>query len=86
MGSYQIKPNILEDLNNEISNKNQRLLNDLKGKKEIINFVEFIKISFSENLLEDIELLNTLSGNSLLKVRHANIIMRDMLEQVIEFI
>lgn len=86
MGGYQIKKNIFEDLQNEISSINQRLLDKLKGRKDILNSVEFIKISFSDNLSEDIELLNTLSGNLLFKVRHANIIMRDMLEQVIEFI
>lgn len=86
MNGYQIKTNIFEDLNTEINSTNQKLLETLKNKSEFLNSVEFIKISFSENLLEDIDFLNTLSGNPLFKVRHANIIMRDMLEQVIEFI
>lgn len=86
MGGYQIKANIFDDLRSEISNINQHLLDNLQGKKEILNTVEFIKINFSDNLMEDAELLNTLSGNSLFKVRHAHMIMRDMLEQVIEFI
>ena len=51
----------------------------MKGKDDFLYSVEFIKIAF-------IEFLNTLSGQPLFKARHANIILRDMLEQVIEFI
>lgn len=86
MGGYQIKKEIFDALTTEISNNNDKLLKTLKGKSEILNTVEFIKISYSEHLLEDIKLLNEMSGNKLFKLRHANIIMRDMLEQVIEFI
>lgn len=86
MGGYQITTNIYNALIDEISKTNQLLVNSLKAKSTVINSVEFVKISLSENLLEDVEFLNTLSGNSLFKIRHANIIMRDMLEQVIEFI
>lgn len=86
MGSYQIKKEILDALTAEISNNNAKLLETLEGKTEILNTVEFIKILYSDNLLEDIELINKMSGNELFKLRHANIIMRDMLEQVIEFI
>lgn len=86
MGGYQIKAEVYTALINEISTTNQQLLNSLKAKTNVINSVEFTKISFSESLLEDVEFLNKLSGNSLFKIRHAHIIMRDMLEQVIEFI
>lgn len=86
MESYQIKKNILESLNNEINTINAKLLDSLKGKKEVICTEEFVKICFSSKILEDIELLNKLSGNPLFKIRHANIIIRDMVEQVIEFI
>lgn len=34
MRGYQIKSNILEDLKDEISNINERLLNDLKDKNK----------------------------------------------------
>lgn len=86
MESYQIKSDILESLNNEINAINTKLLDSLKGKKDVICTEEFVKICFSSNILEDIELLNKLSGNPLFKIRHANLIIRDMIEQVIEFI
>ena len=86
MGTYQIKNEIYKALEEEISMTNQQLLKSLQGKEEILNTVEFIKISFSESLLEDIEFLNNLSGNPIFKIRHAYMVLRDMLEQVIEFI
>lgn len=86
MGAYQIKNEIYKALEEEISMTNQQLLKSLQGKEEILNTVEFIKISFSGSLLEDIEFLNSLSGNPIFKIRHAYMVLRDMLEQVIEFI
>lgn len=86
MGAYQIKNEIYKALEEEISMTNRQLLKSLQGKEKILNTVEFIKISFSENLLEDIEFLNSLSGNPIFKIRHADMILRDILEQVIEFI
>ena len=86
MESFHITDDFFESLENEISSTNQQLFNTMKGKDDFLYSVEFIKIAFSENLLDDIEFLNTLSGQPLFKARHANIILRDMLEQVIEFI
>lgn len=86
MGAYQIKNKIYKALEEEILMTNQQLLKSLQGKEEILNTVEFIKISFSESLLEDIEFLNNLSGNPYFKIRHAQMVLRDMVEQVIEFI
>lgn len=86
MGAYQIKNEIYKALEEEISMTNQQLSKSLQGKEEILNTIEFIKISFSESLLEDIEFLNSLSGNPIFKIRHAYMILRDMLEQVIEFV
>lgn len=86
MECYQIDEELLESLTTEIHSINVELLKLLNGKKQILNSVEFIKISFSESILEDIVFLNGLSGNKSFRIRHANIIIRDMLEQVIEFI
>lgn len=86
MESFHIKDDFFEGLEAEITSINQQLFNKLKEKHDFLCSVEFIKIAFSENLLDDIEFLNTLSGQPLFKARHANIILRDMLEQVIEFI
>ena len=86
MGAYQIKNEIYKALEEEITMTNQQLLKSLQGKEEILNTAEFIKISFSESLLEDIEFLNSLSGKPIFKIRHAYMVLRDMLEQVIEFI
>lgn len=86
MESFHIKDVFFEGLENEITSINQQLFNEMKGKPDFLCSVEFIKIAFSENLLDDIEFLNTLSGQPLFKARHANIILRDMLEQVIEFL
>ena len=87
MGTYQIENEIYKGkVIEEILRTNQQLLKSLQGKKEILNTVEFIKISFSVCLLEDIEFLNNLSGNPIFKIRHAYMVLRDMLEQVIEFI
>jgi len=86
MESFHITDNFFEGIENEISSINQQLLNSLKRKDNFLCSVEFIKIAFSENLLDDVEFLNESSGQLLFKARHANIILRDMLEQVIEFI
>lgn len=86
MESFHITDDFFESLENEISSLNQQLFNSLKGKDNFLCSVEFIKITFSENLLNDVKFLNTLSGEPLFKARYANIILRDMLEQVIEFI
>ena len=58
----------LESLNNEINAINTKLLDSLKGKKDVICTEEFVKICFSSNILENIELLNKLSGNPLFKI------------------
>lgn len=81
-----IKEDVLTLIKKEIQENNQILLQKLIKRKNILNTLEFIKISFSTNLLEDIDFLNVLSGNDIFKIRHANIIIRDFLEQVIEFI
>lgn len=86
MECYQIEEKVFKKLKKEISAENKKLLRSLQNRGEILNTIEFIKIMFSENLLEDIEFLNILSGKPVFKVRHANMILRDMLEQVIEFI
>ena len=44
MEGYQIKSDILESLNNAI---NTKLLDSLKGKKDVICTEEFVKICFS---------------------------------------
>lgn len=86
MNGYKIKTDVLESLYDEVSTINQKLLNSLKEKEDIICTEEFVKICFSSNIIEDTEFLNKLSGNLLFKARHANMIIRDMIEQVIEFI
>lgn len=86
MNGYEIKTDVLESLYNEISTISQKLLDSLKEKEEIICTEEFVKICFSSNIIEDTKFLNELSGNPLFKARHANMIIRDMIEQVIEFI
>lgn len=57
-----------------------------KAVKEGINSIPFLKLSFSENFIQDIEFLNQMSGNSMFHTRYANVIIRDILEQTIEFI
>lgn len=86
MDAYQINKEIYKALEEEILMTNQQLLKSLQGKEEVLNTVESIKIRFSERLLEDIEFLNSLSGNPIFKIRYANIVLRDTLEQVIEFV
>lgn len=81
-----IKDDLFKSLEKEITSGNQQLLNTLRGKSQILYSVEHIKISFSENLLDDVYFLINLSGQPFFKARHANLILRDMLEQVIEFI
>ena len=81
-----IKSDVLENLKQEISNMNKTLLSKIKKQKDFLYSTEFIKITYSENLIEDIDFLNEMSGNSNFKVRYANMIIRDVLEQVIEFI
>lgn len=92
MEPYCIKTDILRDLKDEINSINAALWASLKERTdapstgEFLCSEEFLKISFSSNILEDITLLDTLSGNPLFKIRHGNMIIRDMVEQVIEFI
>lgn len=68
-----------------IEDENRELHVKLNGDN-ILATSEYIKISFSEKILEDIEFLSDLSGKEGFKVRHANAIIRNMLEQTIEFI
>ena len=81
-----IKSDILENLKQEISNINKTLLSKIKKQTDFLYSTEFIKITYSENLIEDIDFLNEMSGSPNFKVRYANMIIRDVLEQVIEFI
>ena len=87
MGAYEIKPNILESLCGEIVTINKELIDRvIKSGDNILFSSEYIKFSFSNHLLEDINFLTTLSGEEIFKPRHAYMILRDMVEQVIEFI
>lgn len=86
MKSFNITDSFFEDLGNEISHTNQQLLDSMGGKDDFLCSVECFKIVFSENLLDDVKFSYKSSGQSLFKARHADIILRDMLEQVIEFI
>lgn len=87
MEVYGIKPDILESLCGEIVSINKILMNRvLEREGNILFSTEYIKFSFSKHLLEDINFLTTLSGREMFKPRHAYVILRDMIEQVIEFI
>ncbi len=57
MESFHITDDFFESLENEIPSTNQQLFNTMKGKDDFLYSVEFIKIAFSENLLDDIEFL-----------------------------
>ena len=66
MEGYQIKSDILESLNNEINAINTKLLDSLKGKKDVICTEEFVKICFSSNIvLLNLLFLNLLRSNLL---------------------
>ena len=87
MGAYEIKPNILESLCGEIVTINKELIDRvIKSGDNILFSSEYIKFSFSNHLLEDINFLTTLSGEEIFKPRYAYMVLRDMVEQVIEFI
>ena len=87
MGAYEIKPDILESLCGEIVAINKVLMDGvIESGDNILFSPEYIKFSFSKHLLEDINFLTTLSGEEIFKPRHAYMILRDMVEQVIEFI
>ena len=87
MGAYEIKPNILESLCGEIVTINKELIDRvIKSGDNILFSSEYIKFSFSKHLLEDINFLTTLSGEEIFKPRYAYMVLRDMVEQVIEFI
>lgn len=88
MNAFHFKKSFLEELETSISEKNAELLESLNGKDRdsILSSTEYIKIVFSENLLEDVQFLNSLSGSKTFKPRYADVITRDLLEQVIEFI
>lgn len=89
---YTIKEDIFSAIKNEIYTGNEKLFEILKHRMENLNqnnylsSIEFIKIAFSSHLIEDLEFLISLSGNKIFKIRHAIIIIRDVLEQTIEFI
>ena len=85
MGGYRLSAEFLEKVKAEISETNQKLLASLNGRENPFNTVEYIRILFSESLMEDVEFLDDSSGKPQFKIRHAQIIMRDLLEQVIEF-
>lgn len=87
MGVYGIKSDILEGLCGEIVSINKRLIDRVIESGDNILFSPvYIKFSFSKHLLEDINFLITLSGEEIFKPRHACMILRDMVEQVIEFL
>lgn len=87
MGVYGIKPDILASLCGEIVSINKELIDRaIERGANILYSPEYIKFSFSNHLLEDIDFLTTLSGEQIFKPRHAYMILRDMVEQVIEFI
>ncbi len=86
MKSFNTTDCFLEDLENEILHTNQQLLNSKREKDGFLCSVNFMKIAFSKNLLDDIRFLYKSSEQSLFKARHADVILRGMLEQVIEFI
>ncbi len=83
---FNINEDVLSSMEKEIQENNQFLLQKLENGVNTLGTIEFIKIAFSENLLDDIKFLNELSGKDIFKIRHASIIIRDLLEQVIEFI
>ena len=74
----------VDELKIIIEDKNKKLYAKLKGDS-ILDTTEYVKILFSENILEDIEFLSSLNGKTIFKVRHANAVIRNMLEQTIEF-
>lgn len=86
MEYFVIEPDILVNLEQKISDTNKSLFDKLQKPKVSLCSTDFLKISYSENLLEDIEFLNKMSGTPIFKIRYANLIIRNMLEQVIEFI
>ncbi len=88
LNAFHFKDSFLEKIETSISEKNAELLESLNGKDRdsILSSTEYIKIVFSENLLEDVQFLNSLSGSKIFKPRYADVITRDLLEQVIEFI
>lgn len=86
MECFVIRQDILENLKKEIGDINKTLFDKLQNSPNYLYSTEFLKISCSENFLDDIEFLNEMSGTPNFKVRYANMIIRDVLEQVIEFI
>lgn len=87
VGVYEIKPDVLESLCGEIVATNKTLMDEvIESGNNVLASPEYIKFSFSKHLLEDINYLTTLSGKEIFKPRHAYMILRDMVEQVIEFI
>ena len=55
-------------------------------EKPQLNSIEFLKFSFAQHFQEDVNFLIQLEGNPLFLPRYANIIIRDILEQTIEFL
>ena len=86
MSGFKIKSDIIEKICGEICEKNKKMVDEmLKKGGEMLYSPEYIKYSFSEHLLEDIDFLQMLSNCENLKTRYAYIILRGMVEQVIEF-
>jgi hypothetical protein len=86
MGKHKrLNEKFLTDLQEVILQNNIILVKKFESEGSQLNSIESLKISFSNKLLEDIELLDTLSGNNIFKIRHADLIIRNMFEQVIEF-
>lgn len=86
MDGFTLELSFYENLKSEIAQKNKELLSVLQKSDDVLCTKEYLKIAFSEALLDDIDFLTTLSGNDKFKSRYADLIIRNLIEQVIEFI
>lgn len=76
----------LKEVEESIQTKNNDLIEIFKNEEKSLNSPEWIKIVFSSNLLEDINFLEAMSSQEFFKCRYADLIIRNLSEQVIEFI
>lgn len=86
MDGFTLELSFYKNLKNEIAQKNKEFLSVLQESDNILHTKEYLKIAFSEDLLNDVDFLTTLSGNDKFKTRYADLIIRNLIEQVIEFI
>lgn len=77
------KANIAE-IEKEIVETNKKLLEDYNGNGSV-DSIKLFKIVHSASMLDDAYFLNECSGNPSFLKRHANAIIRTMVEQTIEF-